>query len=145
MFFSFSSPAKRTFNANNTAHYAKLGKNGRDDSKRNYSITTITTAIIIAQKKSKKNLILKERQKQFSPILKKRASSFGQKRTCFIIQSHFSNHEIREELYHDASPCSYLIMNSVVIMMTHTTTQCDTLENCVCHKTSPCHGWAARL
>jgi len=48
--FRFSSPAKRTKNANNATHYVKLGKKRRDSSKRNDYITSqrvIIKAIII--------------------------------------------------------------------------------------------------
>jgi len=34
----FSSPAKRTNNANNATHYVKLGKKRQESSKRNYYI-----------------------------------------------------------------------------------------------------------
>ena len=48
--FSFSSPAKRTNNANNASHYVKLGKKRRESSKHNYYIISprvIIKAIII--------------------------------------------------------------------------------------------------
>jgi len=47
---SFSSPAKKTNNANNATHYVKLGKKRRESSKRKYyiiSLSLIITAIII--------------------------------------------------------------------------------------------------
>ena len=50
IFFHFSSPAKRTNNANNATHYVKLGKKRRESSKRNYYIISpevIIKAIII--------------------------------------------------------------------------------------------------
>jgi len=54
MFFSFSSPAKRTNNtkrtnnANNATHYVRIGKETRESSKRNYHIISPGPRVMIA-------------------------------------------------------------------------------------------------
>jgi len=47
IFSSFSSPAKRTKNANNATHYVKLGKKRRESSKRDYYIIFPRVIMII--------------------------------------------------------------------------------------------------